>query len=320
MEIPQLSPNAQSKLHEIIKLFTSNSYPQSDEVAYVKPKLDIKARNGNKQRIVKHIHQQCQGLWEEFYDGSKIKWLYSMDAYIKMVESKNPVGIYSVARSILELRAVTRFIRDELIRIKSEPKYDYKLRGEQFHKVLVRARYGTSNPKLQEHLLKEGLSNSDIKVLHINDCLKHAESLTELNWLVEHYHELCDFVHHNFSSQNIGISKVTKASDRKIVNTIALYRTPVPMVHYEYPSKVQALQAIETTVEKASLNLLGMIEELNVIPHSPYSEKELLEYTGSRRGVKELPSPVQTKKKEVGRNEPCPCGSGRKFKHCHGKT
>ncbi|MBR7552696.1 preprotein translocase subunit SecA [Allobacillus sp. GCM10007491] len=25
------------------------------------------------------------------------------------------------------------------------------------------------------------------------------------------------------------------------------------------------------------------------------------------------------KKKEVGRNEPCPCGSGRKYKHCHGK-
>ncbi|MBP9714627.1 MAG: SEC-C domain-containing protein [Sterolibacterium sp.] len=21
----------------------------------------------------------------------------------------------------------------------------------------------------------------------------------------------------------------------------------------------------------------------------------------------------------VGRNEPCPCGSGKKFKHCHGK-
>jgi preprotein translocase subunit SecA len=21
----------------------------------------------------------------------------------------------------------------------------------------------------------------------------------------------------------------------------------------------------------------------------------------------------------VGRNDPCPCGSGRKFKHCHGQ-
>jgi preprotein translocase subunit SecA len=22
--------------------------------------------------------------------------------------------------------------------------------------------------------------------------------------------------------------------------------------------------------------------------------------------------------RKVGRNEPCPCGSGKKFKHCHG--
>ena len=27
-------------------------------------------------------------------------------------------------------------------------------------------------------------------------------------------------------------------------------------------------------------------------------------------------SPVITKK--IGRNEPCPCGSGKKYKHCHG--
>jgi preprotein translocase subunit SecA len=26
-----------------------------------------------------------------------------------------------------------------------------------------------------------------------------------------------------------------------------------------------------------------------------------------------------TKEKTVGRNEPCPCGSGKKFKNCHGK-
>ncbi|MDH3941521.1 MAG: SEC-C metal-binding domain-containing protein, partial [Xanthomonadales bacterium] len=23
--------------------------------------------------------------------------------------------------------------------------------------------------------------------------------------------------------------------------------------------------------------------------------------------------------RKVGRNEPCPCGSGNKYKHCHGK-
>ena len=35
-------------------------------------------------------------------------------------------------------------------------------------------------------------------------------------------------------------------------------------------------------------------------------------------GEKSKPAPVRVEKK-VGRNDPCPCGSGKKFKNCHGK-
>jgi preprotein translocase subunit SecA len=30
-------------------------------------------------------------------------------------------------------------------------------------------------------------------------------------------------------------------------------------------------------------------------------------------------SPVRRAEPKVGRNDPCPCGSGKKFKQCHGK-
>ena len=30
-------------------------------------------------------------------------------------------------------------------------------------------------------------------------------------------------------------------------------------------------------------------------------------------------APVRTEQK-IGRNEPCPCGSGKKYKHCHGQV
>jgi preprotein translocase subunit SecA len=30
--------------------------------------------------------------------------------------------------------------------------------------------------------------------------------------------------------------------------------------------------------------------------------------------------PPETTELKVGRNDPCPCGSGKKFKHCHGKN
>jgi preprotein translocase subunit SecA len=29
-------------------------------------------------------------------------------------------------------------------------------------------------------------------------------------------------------------------------------------------------------------------------------------------------APVVRETRKVGRNEPCPCGSGKKYKHCHG--
>jgi preprotein translocase subunit SecA len=30
-------------------------------------------------------------------------------------------------------------------------------------------------------------------------------------------------------------------------------------------------------------------------------------------------TPVTRQGRKIGRNEPCPCGSGKKYKHCHGK-
>jgi preprotein translocase subunit SecA len=36
-------------------------------------------------------------------------------------------------------------------------------------------------------------------------------------------------------------------------------------------------------------------------------------------GAKPAVQPVQRATPKVGRNDPCPCGSGKKYKHCHGK-
>jgi preprotein translocase subunit SecA len=35
--------------------------------------------------------------------------------------------------------------------------------------------------------------------------------------------------------------------------------------------------------------------------------------------VLDRPQPYQRAAEKVGRNDPCPCGSGKKYKHCHGK-
>jgi preprotein translocase subunit SecA len=37
------------------------------------------------------------------------------------------------------------------------------------------------------------------------------------------------------------------------------------------------------------------------------------------RGSTDVKQPTKVAGKKVGRNDPCPCGSGKKYKHCCGK-
>jgi preprotein translocase subunit SecA len=41
-------------------------------------------------------------------------------------------------------------------------------------------------------------------------------------------------------------------------------------------------------------------------------------YSGNKRNQQKRVEPVRVEQK-VGRNEACPCGSGKKYKQCHGK-
>jgi len=46
---------------------------------------------------------------------------------------------------------------------------------------------------------------------------------------------------------------------------------------------------------------------------------DLLSQAHSDTQEKSKPQPVKVEKR-VGRNDPCPCGSGKKYKQCHGKS
>jgi preprotein translocase subunit SecA len=45
--------------------------------------------------------------------------------------------------------------------------------------------------------------------------------------------------------------------------------------------------------------------------------QQVMEHRGS--SADESRSPVRRGEKKVGRNDPCSCGSGKKYKKCHGK-
>ena len=50
------------------------------------------------------------------------------------------------------------------------------------------------------------------------------------------------------------------------------------------------------------------------LQHADYADA--LEASGA--DARKPQAPVRARQK-VGRNEPCPCGSGKKYKHCHGR-
>jgi preprotein translocase subunit SecA len=53
----------------------------------------------------------------------------------------------------------------------------------------------------------------------------------------------------------------------------------------------------------------------NVQYHHADYEEALATAAAGDKGEKPFVRPGQ----KVGRNDPCPCGSGKKYKHCHGK-
>ncbi|MCF8332291.1 MAG: SEC-C domain-containing protein, partial [Bacteroidales bacterium] len=48
------------------------------------------------------------------------------------------------------------------------------------------------------------------------------------------------------------------------------------------------------------------------------SRTDMGEVAKQRTSKQEKTQPRKVEKK-VGRNDPCPCGSGKKYKHCHGR-
>jgi preprotein translocase subunit SecA len=76
-----------------------------------------------------------------------------------------------------------------------------------------------------------------------------------------------------------------------------------PLVEY----KKEAFDLFSNLLEKLKLDYVTILMNLKVVTEQTKKENNNTEI---------LPQKNQNKK--MGRNEPCFCGSGKKFKHCHG--
>ncbi|MFZ0450264.1 MAG: preprotein translocase subunit SecA [Desulfatiglandaceae bacterium] len=86
----------------------------------------------------------------------------------------------------------------------------------------------------------------------------------------------------------------------------------------EYQKEGYAL--LESLMDRIREEALGMIFRIQLMrePPEPASRKKRRAMHMSHGGEGDTPATVRRKEKKVGRNEPCPCGSGKKYKKCCG--
>ncbi len=109
----------------------------------------------------------------------------------------------------------------------------------------------------------------------------------------------------------------------------ATYEQKDPLLIYKFES----FQLFKSMLVRVNKEIVGTLMKAHIPVKDPSQIKEaeqrrrldLSRYETSRKNEmlstkdRQKPQPVKAEKK-VGRNEPCPCGSGKKYKHCHGKV
>ncbi|NOU48548.1 MAG: preprotein translocase subunit SecA [Bacteroidales bacterium] len=139
----------------------------------------------------------------------------------------------------------------------------------------------------------------NISLALIDDSWKeHLRELDDLKQSVQNatYEQKDPLLIYKFESFNLFKTMVHKIN-REVISF--LMRADIPI---QDPSTVHEAQ------RPRGLDRSKMKEE----------RSDLLSQANSNTQQKEVTQPVHVEKK-VGRNEPCPCGSGKKYKNCHGR-
>jgi hypothetical protein len=276
-------------------------------------RFDISRLQHDEALLFKSLHQSCMVHAAIFRRANQVKLVYQLAGFRSMTHQKNPIGIYAMARSLLEFAAFTSEVRRKLSSIQSDAQKLWSDRGQEFFTTIVRARFGTSNPEKKKVLLDHGVKPDDAKPFHILTCIQKTAKRLESNWLESHYDFLCDFVHHNLSSQTIAAAQ-SNVSNVASSAQGGMLITPQPGLNvvYAYPADNQAKYAIDQTAVRAAMCADLVLNALNTLPESPYSNAEILAKTGHPLGVGQF-------NRAIGENDPCYCGSGMKYGRCCGK-
>jgi preprotein translocase subunit SecA len=94
-----------------------------------------------------------------------------------------------------------------------------------------------------------------------------------------------------------------------------------PLVEYQKEgfTMFEALMATmqRDVIEKVFSVQVQRQQDMQQIEQQPRPQRVVMSHGGEQQA--EAPKPARREQDKVGRNDPCPCGSGKKYKRCHGK-
>lgn len=104
--------------------------------------------------------------------------------------------------------------------------------------------------------------------------------------------------------------RMSSEVNREIVSFLSHAQLPTQQEEQQAPRLREGRQ------QKTDMSKMRANKEAVDAAGQDYAANENDYYDPSETGVKQAPVKVGPK---IGRNDPCPCGSGKKYKHCHGK-
>ncbi len=306
-ELRQLREHSFAELRSPIQFFAPDST------------LDLESRRDSAERMFKHLHQSSVLHRENFCAANKIKHLSLIDAYLDLSATGNALGLYAIARSMFELNAFLHEVRDRLVAAASKAAGDWRGAGEEFFGLLVRARFATTQSDFHKLLRDEGLSVDRLKPFNIKNAVQHLAHDPDHRDAKDRYDTLCDFVHHNLGSTTLtdsgsAASNIAMSSQGGAMITSGKGR----IIQYEYPVTGKFVTALEDTAPSFLRDVQACLTWINTVPRSPYTPELVEQFTGTDLGMTVLLTSGRPGTARTGRNEPCPCGGGRKFKRCCG--
>jgi preprotein translocase subunit SecA len=100
------------------------------------------------------------------------------------------------------------------------------------------------------------------------------------------------------------------------------YAQQNPLVEYQkegftmFEALMSTMQA--DVVEKIFSVQVRREQDVQQIQQQPKPQRVVMSHGGESEAA-QAAAPVKREGDKVGRNDPCPCGSGKKYKRCHGK-